>query len=221
MPGRSNATPRRPRAASSVIIFRYRKHEAGTPCTHTTGWPLPSSRTKLCTPPASNSRPAARCRATTALLLTGGTLAVAGSRAIGCGRLCGRRRVRVRPRGRGHGPAPGSATEGERFELSVRQSGAQRFSRPPHSTALPPLQGDASRLPTGHYLREAKKPLKRAPHSSASRPPAPAGDGSSGARRGRQARSHTLPPSGHSPRRRRAAPAPGRSLPRTSRTAQA
>jgi site-specific DNA recombinase len=31
--------------------------------------------------------------------------------------------------------------EGERFELSVRQSGAQRFSRPPHSTALPPLQG--------------------------------------------------------------------------------
>jgi site-specific DNA recombinase len=32
--------------------------------------------------------------------------------------------------------------EGERFELSVRQSGAQRFSRPPHSTALPPLQGD-------------------------------------------------------------------------------
>jgi site-specific DNA recombinase len=33
--------------------------------------------------------------------------------------------------------------EGERFELSVRQSGAQRFSRPPHSTALPPLQGDA------------------------------------------------------------------------------
>jgi site-specific DNA recombinase len=34
--------------------------------------------------------------------------------------------------------------EGERFELSVRQSGAQRFSRPPHSTALPPLQGDGS-----------------------------------------------------------------------------
>ena len=33
--------------------------------------------------------------------------------------------------------------EGERFELSVRQSGAQRFSRPPHSTALPPLLGDA------------------------------------------------------------------------------
>ncbi len=36
--------------------------------------------------------------------------------------------------------------EGERFELSVRQSGAQRFSRPPHSTALPPLQGDTPRL---------------------------------------------------------------------------
>ena len=35
-----------------------------------------------------------------------------------------------------------SQTEGERFELSVRQSDAQRFSRPPHSTALPPLQVD-------------------------------------------------------------------------------
>jgi site-specific DNA recombinase len=35
--------------------------------------------------------------------------------------------------------------EGERFELSVRQSGAQRFSRPPHSTTLPPLQGDVAK----------------------------------------------------------------------------
>jgi site-specific DNA recombinase len=34
--------------------------------------------------------------------------------------------------------------EGERFELSVRQSGAQRFSRPPHSTALPPLRVPAT-----------------------------------------------------------------------------
>jgi PIN like domain len=33
-------------------------------------------------------------------------------------------------------------TEGGRFELPVRQSDAQRFSRPPHSTTLPPLQGD-------------------------------------------------------------------------------
>lgn len=35
----------------------------------------------------------------------------------------------------------GSATEGGRFELPVRQSDAQRFSRAPHSTTLPPLQG--------------------------------------------------------------------------------
>jgi site-specific DNA recombinase len=33
-------------------------------------------------------------------------------------------------------------TEGGRFELPVRQSDAQRFSRAPHSTTLPPLQGN-------------------------------------------------------------------------------
>src|SRR5436853_4331628 len=31
-------------------------------------------------------------------------------------------------------------TEGEGFEPSVRLNDAQRFSRPPHSTTLPPLQ---------------------------------------------------------------------------------
>src|SRR5208283_3626507 len=36
-------------------------------------------------------------------------------------------------------------TEGEGFEPSSDQSGLKRFSRPPHSTALPPLQGDASK----------------------------------------------------------------------------
>ncbi len=87
----------------------------------------------------------------------------------------------------------GTATEGERFELSVRQSGAQRFSRPPHSTALPPLQGDALRLdyprdsahasrrhqrrpvPGPRYRREAKNSLSIAPHSPASNPPATSG----------------------------------------------
>ena len=49
-------------------------------------------------------------------------------------------------------------TEGERFELSVRQSGAQRFSRPPHSTTLPPLQVEIPRLdhPAVSARREAK-----------------------------------------------------------------
>src|SRR5213592_4793651 len=36
---------------------------------------------------------------------------------------------------------PVTNTEGEGFEPSVRLDDAQRFSRPPHSTALPPLHG--------------------------------------------------------------------------------
>ena len=38
-----------------------------------------------------------------------------------------------------HGMLTDSKTEGGRFELPVRQSDAQRFSRAPHSTTLPPL----------------------------------------------------------------------------------
>jgi hypothetical protein len=92
--------------------------------------------------------------------------------------------------------------EGERFELSVRQSGAQRFSRPPHSTALPPLQGDAPRLPADRpasgaagdaaagYRRDAKNSLSSSPHSLASRPPPTAGRWFS---RGSPSTSSTLP----------------------------
>jgi hypothetical protein len=50
--------------------------------------------------------------------------------------------------------------EGERFELSVRLSDAQRFSRPPHSTALPPLQGDAPKA-SGSAPRGMQKPASR------------------------------------------------------------
>src|SRR5262249_30743718 len=37
----------------------------------------------------------------------------------------------------------GRETEGEGFEPSSEEDPLKRFSRPPHSTALPPLQGNA------------------------------------------------------------------------------
>src|SRR6185437_15235807 len=45
-------------------------------------------------------------------------------------------------------------TEGEGFEPSSEESPPKRFSRPPHSTALPPLQGPAWR--TNADLRRAR-----------------------------------------------------------------
>jgi catechol 2,3-dioxygenase-like lactoylglutathione lyase family enzyme len=48
-------------------------------------------------------------------------------------------------------------TEGEGFEPSSDQSGLKRFSRPPHSTALPPLQGIS-----GHKARPSTRCDERA-----------------------------------------------------------
>ena len=59
------------REQADDVGFSYRKHEAGTPCRHTTGSPLaggPASRTKLLMPAASKRRPAARCSLTTSWL---------------------------------------------------------------------------------------------------------------------------------------------------------
>jgi hypothetical protein len=54
----------------------------------------------------------------------------------------------------------GSTTEGEGFEPSSDQSGLKRFSRPPHSTALPPLLGDVRKARSSG--RESRLPGARA-----------------------------------------------------------
>jgi len=60
----------------------------------------------------------------------------------------GRKKTQA-PNSRGLGSHEGKMAEGEGFEPSGPGKPAQRFSRPPHSTALPPLQrrapGDARR----------------------------------------------------------------------------
>jgi hypothetical protein len=77
----------------------------------------------------------------------------------------------------------------------------KRFSRPPHSTALPPLRGDGRRLDDllargrrgrrgRSYRREAKNSLSSSPHSCARRPPATSGRWF---KRGSPSTSSTLP----------------------------
>jgi hypothetical protein len=68
-------------------------------------------------------------------------------------------------------PADGAASasdlqraEGEGFEPSVRGLRAQRFSRPPHSTTLPPLQVTVGRL---LRLPAAEPPRARALYTAA------------------------------------------------------
>src|SRR5262249_43254831 len=42
--------------------------------------------------------------------------------------------------------SPSARAEGEGFEPSSEESPPKRFSRPPHSTTLPPLRGTSARL---------------------------------------------------------------------------
>jgi site-specific DNA recombinase len=111
--------------------------------------------------------------------------------------------------------------EGEGFEPSSEESPPKRFSRPPHSTALPPLRDDAakaSRSATAARRRSRSTALRTPPPAA---PRQPRADGSGAARRGRRARCRRRRLWGRSRQTPRAARGPGRSRRRTSRRAQA
>ena len=66
----------------------------------------------------------------------------------------------------------GPTAEGEGFEPSSEESPPKRFSRPPHSTALPPLRGDPPRLEDLRAARDrwsAARGSRQAPASVAPR----------------------------------------------------